>query len=221
MSAFVLAGGASSRMGTDKVWLAVGGLTMLDRALQLLKEISPAPRIVVAKSNASHPDLAAYAPIVQDLQTGCGPLSGIEAGLLASHSDLSIFIPVDLPLLPARFLKILIERSAHTGAVATIARVLGQVQPLCAVYHRALLPAITNSLAAGDYKVMRVVHQAAALLSERIDIFNLETVTTAGATFDGWPIPASRAFLNCNSPADVSRIEFYSWLHPNASEQAT
>jgi molybdopterin-guanine dinucleotide biosynthesis protein A len=198
-------------MGTDKAMLAVGGVTMLDRALQLLRSIQLAPRIVAARS-----DLQTQAAVVQDLRMGCGPLSGIEAGLTASHSDLAIFVPVDLPLLTAQCIQILMARASRTGALATVPKVLGQVQPLCAVYHRALLPAVSRSLAAGDYKVMRVIQQAVAALEGSIDIFDLETAMTANSCSQGWPSVTSRAFSNCNSPADLSRVASYLQLHPIA-----
>jgi molybdopterin-guanine dinucleotide biosynthesis protein A len=201
MSAFVLAGGASTRMGADKALLSFGGRTLLEHALGLLRELGFTPKIVAVR-----PDLAAYGPIVEDLRSGCGPLSGIEAGLLSSTSDLAVFLPVDLPMLPAALLRLLIERALLTGALATIPRLQGQPQPLVAVYHRALLPTISAALSAGDYKVMRVVQQAVIAASGAIDLFDLETVLTAEASVRGWPLVRSRALMNCNTPGDLARV---------------
>ena len=147
---FVLAGGRSSRMGQDKALLQVGGRSLVEVALDKLCCIGvAAPRIAGARA-----DLSAHAAVVPDLHPGCGPLSGIEAALAASKQALNLFLPVDMPLLPARFLSWMLLRAEITGALATVPRFNGQPQPLCAVYHRDLLGPITAALLAGNYKVM-------------------------------------------------------------------
>ena len=155
---FVLAGGRSTRMGQDKALLPLAGRSLLDIALDKLRSLrlAGAPRIVAARS-----DLSSHAEVIADLHPGCGPLSGIEAALAASTRPLNVFLPVDLPLLPAHFLLWMLQRAETTGAVMTVPRMNGWPQPLCAVYHRDLLGHITASLRAGDYKVMPVMTAAA------------------------------------------------------------
>src|SRR3984885_5429439 len=96
---FVLAGGRSTRMGQDKALLQLAGRSLVDVALDKLRVIGVnAPRIAAARS-----DLSSHAPVVPDLHPGCGPLSGIEAALEATTCPLNLFLPVDMPLLPAQF----------------------------------------------------------------------------------------------------------------------
>ncbi len=198
--AFVLAGGRSSRMGQDKTLLQFETVPLIESALNLLRSLGLMPRIV-----GSRPDLERYAAVLPDLREQCGPLSGIEAGLLASSGEAALFIPVDVPLLPARLLHLLLTRAALTHAPATIPRILGQSQPLVAIYSRDLLPAISKALDEGDYKVMRVVQQGAAALGRPVDIFNVETVLTASSSYECWPAITTSAFLNCNTPEDLTR----------------
>src|SRR6202167_5393173 len=132
---FVLAGGRSTRMGQDKALLQVGGRSLLDLALDKLRSIGvAAPRIAAARS-----DLSSHAGVVADLHPGCGPLSGIEAALAASSRPLNVFLPVDVPLLPAQFLLWMLQRAQTTGALVTVPRINGWPQALCAVYHRDVL----------------------------------------------------------------------------------
>lgn len=200
VSAFVLAGGGSTRMGTDKALLRLQDVTLIERALHLLRSIGLHPGIVGTRA-----DLKEYAAIVPDLRERCGPLSGLEAGLRVSHNALTLFIPVDLPLLPPTLLTRLIRRAQVTNALATIPRILGQPQPLAAVYHRDLLPAVSTALALGDYKVMRIVQQACVALGRPIDMFNAEAVTTACSDYADWPRVPALAFLNCNTLDDLRR----------------
>ena len=160
-------------MGQDKALLQVGGRSLVGIALDKLRSIGvAAPRIAGART-----DLSSHAPVVPDLHPGCGPLSGIEGALTASSQPLNLFLPVDMPLLPARFLSWMLLRAEITGALLTVPRINGQPQPLCAVYHRDLLAPITASLLAGDYKVMAVVSAAAGQSQsafQMADVFDTE-----------------------------------------------
>ena len=203
-AAYVLAGGASSRMGTDKASLRLGNLTLVEHALQLLRSVRLEAFIV-----GSRDDLSAYGEVVPDLRPGCGPLSGIEAGLQHAArrgKAKALFLPVDLPLLPTAFLRQMIDRACLTDALATVPRFLGHEQPLCAIYDCALLPAISLAIDTGDYKVMRVIRQATAA---SLDCFDVETTLAAGGDHSGWPAATHRMFLNCNTPKDFHSAEFY------------
>jgi molybdopterin-guanine dinucleotide biosynthesis protein A len=202
---FVLAGGRSTRMGQDKALLRLAGRSLLEIALDKLRvlPLAAAPRIVAVRS-----DLSSHAAVIADLQPGCGPLSGIEAALAASARPLNVFLPVDLPLLPAHFLLWMLQRAETTGAVMTVPRMNGWPQPLSAVYHRDLLGHISASLRAGDYKVMPVVTAAARAHSSPIDIFDVELASSANSELrDFSPLPPLRWFHNCNTPEDMAGIE--------------
>jgi molybdopterin-guanine dinucleotide biosynthesis protein A len=207
---FVLAGGRSTRMGQDKALLSLAGRSLLDLALDKLRTLPLAgaprgiPRIAAARS-----DLSAHAAVIGDLHPGCGPLSGIEAALAASAQPLNVFLPVDVPLLPPRFLLWMLERAAITGALVTVPRFNGWPQPLCAVYHRDLLGPIAASLVAGEHKVMPVVTAAARAHSSahRVDIFDVELVASAHGQMPAFsPLPLYRWFHNCNTPEDMAGI---------------
>jgi molybdopterin-guanine dinucleotide biosynthesis protein A len=202
---FVLAGGRSTRMGQDKALLPLAGRSLIQIALDKLRilPLAAAPRIVAGRR-----DLSSHAEVIADLQPGCGPLSGIEAALAASGRPLNVFLPVDLPLLPARFLLWLLQRAETTGAVMTVPRINGRPQPLSAVYHRDLLGHISASLRAGDYKVMPVVTAAARARSTPIDIFDVELASSANSELRAFsPLPPHRWFHNCNTPEDMAGIE--------------
>jgi molybdopterin-guanine dinucleotide biosynthesis protein A len=205
--AFVLAGGRSRRMGQDKALLQVAGRSLLELALDKLRalglEASATPRIAGAR-----PDLSCHAPVVSDLHPGCGPLSGIEAALAATTQPLNLFLAVDLPLLPARFLGWMLQRAATTGALVTVPRVIGRPQPLCAVYHRDLLAGVTTSLLAGNHKVMPVVMAATGSRAQAIDVFDVELLASTYPELHRFSsIPLYRWFHNCNTPEDMTAID--------------
>ncbi len=196
----MLAGGRSTRMGQDKSLLRAGGRTLIELALEKFRSVGVhGPRIAGARS-----DLSSYAPVVPDLHPGCGPLSGIESALAATNRPLNLFLPVDMPLLPAQFLNWMLQRAETTGAWVTIPRINGLAQPLCAVYHRDLLRPIAASLLAGDYKVMRVVTAAAGDI-QAVDVFDTERLASTHPGLLGLsPLPLYRWFHNCNLPEDMA-----------------
>lgn len=179
-------------MGCDKALLRYEGSPLIEHAVGTLRSLGLAPRIA-----GNRPDLAQFAPIVEDLRPACGPLGGVEAALAASDTELNIFLPVDLPMLPASFLQWMAVRAALTGAIATIPLLMGRPQPLCSVLRRSLLPGISQALDDGRCKVMD-----ALTVSREVDFFNVETVAPAQR---GWPAepPLHRWFQNLNSPADL------------------
>jgi molybdopterin-guanine dinucleotide biosynthesis protein A len=185
-------------MGTDKALLVYAGRPLIAHAVDLLKAAGLKPHIV-----GSRHDLAVYAPIVEDLHPGCGPLGGIEAALASTTSQCNAFLPVDLPLLPPLFVRYLVERALVTGAVATIPTLCGALEPLCALYRRDLLAGIRESLESGRYKVMDGIRHAAQ--GKDIDLFSVEAVA---ATRDDWPLamPLHQWFQNLNTPADLALV---------------
>jgi molybdenum cofactor guanylyltransferase len=195
VSGFVLAGGRSTRMGTDKALLRYGGTRLIELAVAKLESLECSTRIA-----GSRPDLARFAPVVKDLRPGCGPLGGIEAALSASDSELNVFAPVDLPLLPSFFLQWMVLRAELTGAMATIPLLEGRPQPLCCVLHRDLLPQISQALDEGKFKVVPALDAAGGA-----DYFSVESVAP---TQRDWPAepPLHRWFQNVNRPEDLHSL---------------
>lgn len=145
---FVLAGGRSSRMGRDKAFLEWHGQTLLQRALELARSVAEDVRIVGLREK-----FANFAPVVEDIYAGRGPLGGIHAALTTSSSELNLVIAIDTPLLAPEFLRYLIEQAESAGTVVTAPRVRGKTQPLCAVYRREFAAIAAAALEAGNNKI--------------------------------------------------------------------
>jgi molybdenum cofactor guanylyltransferase len=149
VSAFILAGGKSTRMGRDKAFVDFEGRTLLERALAIARSITSEVQIVGSKEK-----FASYAPVVEDIFQVRGPLGGIHAALRSSSIELNLIVAVDTPFVTAALLQYLIMQARADGdAVVTVPRTAGGWQPLCAVYRREFLNAAENALKAGKYKI--------------------------------------------------------------------
>lgn len=148
VTAFILAGGKSSRMGTDKAFLLLQGETLLARALRVCRTICNDVRIVGDRKKFSP-----FAPVVEDVFPGCGPLAGLHAALRASATDLNLLLAVDLPFVSPGLLQFLTGRAQQSSALVTVPSIGQRWQPLCAVYRRDFANLAEPALRAGRYKI--------------------------------------------------------------------
>ena len=130
-SAIILAGGHSSRMGTDKAKLRVGEKTLLEVMVEKVRRLGICEVVVSGCS-----ECPAGTRYVQDLIPDRGPLSGIHAGLKQIRSRSGLVLPVDMPLIPEETLKLLIE--SHGSLPITALTLDDRPEPLVAVYDACL-----------------------------------------------------------------------------------
>ena len=186
VTAFVLAGGKSSRMGRSKATLDLGGETLLQRALKLASRVAAETMLVGPRA-----ELEAYGRVVEDVYPGHGPLGGIHAALAATSTELNLMLAVDTPFLEPRFLEYLIAQARESGALVTLPRTADGLHPLAAVYRRAFHQGAERALLAGRNKID-------ALFAE-VEIRILEAAELEKLAFP----PA--IFENLNTPEDVER----------------
>ena len=146
---FILAGGASSRMGRDKALLEFGGIPLIIRAAQLLEPLVGRPTIIAPAGRYQEFGLRT----VPDDDSGFGPLGGIATALRISASPWNLVVGCDLPYLTAEWLGFLIGRAAASTADATLPENARGLEPLCAMYHKRAEAAIRAALERGVRKV--------------------------------------------------------------------
>jgi molybdopterin-guanine dinucleotide biosynthesis protein A len=148
LTAFVLAGGKSRRMGRDKAFLSWGQETLLSNALKLAGNVAADVYII-----GDTKKFASYGSVVEDVYRDHGPLGGIHAALSGSTSDLNLMLAVDLPLIKPQFLRYLVAQAVESGATVTVPRASHAWQPLCAVYRREFVAIAEQALFAGKNKI--------------------------------------------------------------------
>ena len=185
VTAFILAGGKSTRVGTDKAFVTLDGRTLLALSLDLARSVTNDVHIVGDPAR-----FAAFAPVVEDIFRDCGPLGGIHAALRASQTDLNLILAVDVPFVTPALLHYLIKRASDSKAIVTVTRAAENWQPLCAVYRRAFADAAEQSLRAGRYKIDALFTPAITQAIEQ------EELESAGFS--------PSLFRNLNTPNDLS-----------------
>ena len=125
LSAFVLGGGQSSRMARDKAFLELNGRTLLQHALDLVRCVTANIFIVGPSSK-----FGSFAPVLEDVVSGRGPLAGIYTALKATTSEMNLILAVDTPFVSAAFIQYLAAQARTTDAAVTYPLISGQSQPL-------------------------------------------------------------------------------------------
>jgi len=148
-SAIIMAGGESLRMGRDKAVLDVGGRPLIE---QIRDRVRPHFKEIVI----SAADAGAYAflgeRVVPDLVGGQGPLMGIVSALEACEHDRAFVVACDMPELDVTLMKRLLRESRAADAVIPVAPG-GHIEPLFAVYTKAVLPAARAALDSGERRI--------------------------------------------------------------------
>lgn len=185
VSAFILAGGKSSRMGADKAFVTLNGRTLLQRALDITRSVTPIVRIVGVPQK-----FTPFAPVVEDIFPGCGPLAGIHAALRASDEELNFILAVDLPFVPPALLHFLIARAQNSSCTLTVPRIGERWQPLCAVYRRSFADLAEPALRSSHYRIDNLFAET------RIQIVAEDELQSAGFS--------TQLFRNLNTPEELA-----------------
>lgn len=184
---FILAGGASSRMGADKAHLRLGGKTLVERAADALRSVADVVSVVSSK-----PDAGAFGlPVVADAFAGRGALGGLHAALARASAGWAAILSCDLPFATgALFERLASLRGPGLDAVAPL-QTDGRRQPLCALYApAACLPVVAELIRADELRPR-------ALLSRvRTRWVSFAELVDLGG--------AEHFFLNVNTPEDLA-----------------
>jgi molybdopterin-guanine dinucleotide biosynthesis protein A len=190
ISAVILAGGKSTRLGRDKSFLLVDGQPLVARVVERVSFLSD-DLIVVTNDAARYEPLALPARLVPDERRGEGSLMGIYSGLKAARHPQSLAVACDMPFLSLSLLRYML--SVAEGYDVVIPRIGGFLEPLHAVYSKACLPAMDKLLAQGRRQIIAFFHEVRVRYVEedKVDRFD----------------PQHLSFVNVNTPEDWERAQ--------------
>jgi molybdopterin-guanine dinucleotide biosynthesis protein A len=188
--AYVLAGGVSSRFGENKAFAKLGGITMLERMADLLTKVT-GEAFVVGGSEEQYRGFDVE--FIADRWPREGPLGGIVTALDVSakspaKAKWNLVVSCDMPFLTRDWLAYLCERAAASEAEVILPRSDHGLEPLCACWRTAVLPALEAAFGAG---VRKVTEGTARLKREVLDETEWKRFDTNG-----------RLFWNMNTIAD-------------------
>ena len=190
---YVQAGGGSTRFGTDKAMVELGGKTLLVRTVELVASVCEQTRIVAPSGKYANAPVS----IVGDKWPGQGPLGGILTALDFSDEKLRVaggerswvlIVSCDMPFLTREWLACLCGRAVKSTAQVVVPESENGLEPLCACWRTDAAAMIQ---AAFDDGVRKVTEAMKRLRMEVLDERDWKRFDTDG-----------RLFWNMNTLAD-------------------
>ncbi len=152
---FVLAGGKSLRMGQDKTLLRFRDTPLVEIAVEKLRSFCAEVSLA-----GNRDDLSLFAPVVRESRVNAGPAAGVEAGLQASGQACAIFMPVDVPFVPAWLLhdwaQDVMKRSV-TSPTGSYLLVDGKPQPAFCILMKKSQPVWSEMLDRGERRLESIL----------------------------------------------------------------
>jgi len=188
-SGIILAGGKNTRMGQNKSFLSINGERLIDKTLNLYRQIFT-DIIIVTNDPLSYIEFT-DAAIATDIYRGKGPLGGIYTGLFYAKNDYAFVCPCDMPFLKKDFVDYLLAQNGKCDVI--VPETAEGYQPLHAVYSRNCLPSIKRLLLMDKLKITGFYRdmQVLPISEEQIRPFNED----------------GSLFQNLNTPEELEKVQ--------------
>lgn len=153
----ILAGGKSSRMGTDKALVKLNGTPLIERIAQTLRDVFE--RVIIIANNPEPYKYLGF-EIFGDVYKDCGPLGGIHSAFFHTTSEQLFIVGCDTPHISPELIRHII--AYPSSASIKVCKAGKQVQPLVGSYHRKSLPFILVQLENRQWKMMKLLEAVSA-----------------------------------------------------------
>lgn len=160
MTGIILAGGKSSRMGSDKGFVMYGGKPLIQYAIDLLKNNTD--EIIIIANDKKYEQFG-Y-PVFKDEIKDIGPMGGIYTGLLHCSTSYAFVLSCDMPFMSEVVVHHLIALKQQASCVVPVFK--GFSEPMCGVYHCSLQTQLKEKIDKNELIMQRFIKQADALLVE-------------------------------------------------------
>ena len=184
MTAIILAGGNSIRMGQNKAFVPIDGVPIITRIHTLLTELFDEVIIITNQNDLfKNLDSRIYADLLPDK----GALGGLYTGVFFSSFDYSFCVACDMPFIKGSLVQFLIRNRDNADAV--VPRTSDGLQPLHAIYSKGCLDAMRRVIDQGKYKIIDFYNLVKVKILEESDFLYLD--------------PLKESFMNVNTPEEL------------------
>lgn len=199
ITGIILSGGKSSRMGQDKSFIRIKGERVIDRVVQLMKNLFE--KVIIISNDKEKYEYLGI-PVYSDIFKDVGPIAGVHSGLLHSQTEQNFIISCDLPFMNCEMIKSIIDFKSNSLIILPKAN--GYIQSLCGLYSKSLtkkIEEIINSDLSNELEVY--AHKKRNLkLKSLINSVQTEIIENIDE-FKGYH---PNVFFNMNSQEDYQQV---------------
>ncbi len=153
ITGIILAGGKSTRMGTDKGLMFYKGRPMIQHILDPMAKVCQ--RILIVTSNPMYGMFGFE--LVKDEEHDYGPVIGILSGLRQSGTERNLILSCDAPFVGFDLMKKLVLNSDEVDVVAAASS--EGIHPLIAVYNRTCIHGFEEAVAENEHRLRTVLQK--------------------------------------------------------------
>lgn len=151
ITGIILAGGKSSRMGSDKGIVNLNGKKFIEHILEAV--LPNVNEVLIIANNDNYNNLGYK--VIKDTIKDCGPLGGIYTGLMNSQTENNIVVSCDIPFINSDLIKYIIENTSNADITVPVYK--GNIEPLCAVFTKRTSDQIYNLIMNKDLKIQNIL----------------------------------------------------------------
>lgn len=181
---YILAGGKSSRMGTDKGLLLIEGKAMIEYVIEQMQSVFD--NLVIVSNNPEYEKFGLK--VIPDLIKDIGPAGGIYTALNHSDSQLNFIVSCDMPFVTKEAIEFIVANTNESKIV--LLENHGKLEPLFGVYSKDCTE-----------KWLQLIQQEKVKLQDMVLNFKLKTIL-----IENNEIFAATFFKNINTKADYNNI---------------
>ncbi len=161
LTAIILAGGKSKRMGENKALVPFHGKSLIQYSIDLALKFTG--DILLSANNRDLDQLGF--PVIPDAVDIKAPLAGIHSGLLASATDWNLVLTCDMPNVSKEVISLLMS-SLDENLRMVVPCHNGFIEPLCGFYHKRILPVMDINIKTGKLSLLDLPGQVPHRLME-------------------------------------------------------
>lgn len=190
LTAIILAGGKSSRIGSDKdkAMLKLNKKCLIDIVISKLRHIV-GDNIIIVGPPEKYPS---YKQVVPDIFNQRGLLVGLYSGLKSSASRYNLVVGCDMPFLKVELLQYLRDK-IDSNDIIIPRYTKSYIEPLCAIYSKDCLSVMERNIEAGILSIRRIFPYLKVEYIEEKEIKRID--------------PELNSFFNINFKEDFVRAE--------------
>jgi molybdopterin-guanine dinucleotide biosynthesis protein A len=154
ITGIILAGGESSRMGTNKALVLYRGMTFIQKIINVMRPL--VNQVIIVGRPEEYHDIEIRC--VNDIFPESGPVAGLHAGLESSSTDYNLVLSCDVPLINETILMALIDNIDKKYDVVMVES-KGQSHPLIAIYQKRCKDLFNEQLFRGEKRLLSAIDQ--------------------------------------------------------------
>ena len=161
ITGIVLAGGKSSRMGSDKSKMIFNGKTLIQYSIEALKPLCE--KVVISSNNFIYDDTGCE--VWPDELPDSSPMIGIYSCLKRSQTEYNMILSCDMPLISISLLKYLLLNSNDFDITVPI-HGKNLMEPLCGIYRKSCIDVLKGFIDRGNYRLNECIRSTSYQLVE-------------------------------------------------------